>query len=161
MKFFNMNKYVSTTVILIFMVVLILIPLKSFAQTRTDTNPQPSNAVDTNPQPKTGGTFTLSNPLDGKVDSVAGLVKAFVEIFSYLAIILAVLALIWVGFQYIISRGDVAKMTQLKNWLFWIVIGVAVVIGARVIIEIVINTLAATNVVDQGTLNSVRGAINR
>lgn len=104
-------------------------------------------------------TFTLSNPL--KVESVAGLVQSFVEIFSYVVIIIAVLALIWVGFQYIISRGDVKKMTDLKNWLFWIVIGVAVVIGARVIIEIIINTLAATNIVDQGTLNSVRGSIPR
>lgn len=104
-------------------------------------------------------TFTLSNPL--KVESVAGLVQSFVEIFSYIVIIIAVLALIWVGFQYIISRGDVKKMTDLKNWLFWIVIGVAVVIGARVIIEIVINTLAATGTLDQGTLNSVRDAVPR
>lgn len=108
--------------------------------------------------PDPQGTFTLSNPL--KVDSVAGLVQNFVEIFSYVVIIIAVLLLIWVGLQFILARGDSAKMKELKEWLFWIVIGVAVVIGARVIVEIVINTLSATGV-DPNVINSARNALNK
>jgi hypothetical protein len=103
-------------------------------------------------------TFTLSNPL--KVDSISGLVQNFVEIFSYVVIIIAVLLLVWVGLQFILARGDASKMKELKEWLFWIVIGVAVVIGARVIVEVVINTLASSGV-DPNTINTVRGALTK
>lgn len=103
-------------------------------------------------------TFTLSNPL--KVDSVSGLVQNFVEIFSYVVIIIAVLLLVWVGLQFILARGDASKMKELKEWLFWIIIGVAVVIGARVIVEVVINTLASSGV-DPNTINTVRGALTK
>lgn len=101
-------------------------------------------------------TSTLTNPL--KVDSISGLVQTFVEIFSYLAILFAVLALIWVGFRFILARGDSTKMNELKSWLMWIVVGVAVVIGARLIIQVVINTLSATGTVNPGVIQSVQKA---
>ena len=102
-------------------------------------------------------TFTLQNPL--KVNSVGGLIQNFVVIFSYVVILFAVLALIWVGLQFILARGDVAKMKELKEWLLWIVVGVAVVIGARLIIQVVINTLSATGAIDQGIINSTDNAL--
>lgn len=103
-------------------------------------------------------TFTLSNPL--KVDSVAGLVQNFVTIFSYVVIIIAVLLLVWVGLQFILARGDSGKMKELKEWLFWIVIGVAIVIGARIIVEVVINTLSASGV-DPAVIDNARKALNK
>lgn len=104
------------------------------------------------------GTFTLSNPL--KVDSIGGLVQNFVEIFSYVVIIFAVLALIYVGLRFILARGNVEEMKKLREWLLWIVVGVAVVIGARVIIQVVISTLSASGAVDQGIINSTSNALN-
>lgn len=136
---------------------LVLVPLFTFANPPSDTNPQPGNAADTNSQPSKG-TFTLSNPL--KVDSIGGLVQNFVEIFSYIAILFAVLALIYVGLRFILARGDPTKMNELKEWLLWIVVGVAVVIGARIIIQVVINTLSASGVVDQRTVQSFQKAAN-
>lgn len=103
-------------------------------------------------------TFGLQNPL--QVNSVTGLVQKFVEIFSYFVIILAVLAFIWVGFQFILAQGKPDRLKELKGWLAWIVIGVAVVIGARIMVSIIINTLEATGVVNQQTLNAVRSAAN-
>lgn len=100
-------------------------------------------------------TFTLTNPL--KVNSVGDLVKDFVDIFSTVVIILAVLTLIWVGLQFILARGDATKMKTLKEWLLWIVVGIAVVISARLIVDIVINTLSATGTVDANTLNTIKG----
>jgi preprotein translocase subunit YajC len=73
-------------------------------------------------------------------------------------IILAVLTLIWVGLQFILARGDVAKMKELKEWLLWIVVGIAVVISARLIVDIVINTLSATGTIDANTLNTIKSA---
>jgi prepilin signal peptidase PulO-like enzyme (type II secretory pathway) len=102
--------------------------------------------------------FTLKNPL--KVDSIGGLVQNFVEIFSYIVILFAVLALVYVGLKFILARGNVDEMKKLKDWLLWIVVGVAVVIGARVIVQVVISTLSASGTIDQGVINSTRDALD-
>jgi hypothetical protein len=104
----------------------------------------------------TDSTFAIKNPLN--IDSVGGLVTTFVQIFSYIVIIFAVLLIVYVGFRFILARGNVTEMNKLKEWLMWIVIGVAVVIGARVMVNIIINTLSATGVVDQSTIQSARNA---
>ncbi len=103
---------------------------------------------------QTGG---LTNPL--AVTSIAGLVQKFVEIFSYFMVILAVLAFIWVGFQFVLAQGKPEKLKELKIWLAYIVVGVAIVIGARIMVNIIINTLEATGVVNQQTISTVRSAV--
>ena len=105
----------------------------------------------------TGSTFTLSNPLN--VDSIGALVESAVEIFSYLVILLAVLAFIWTGLQYILARGNAQTMKDATKRLGWIVVGVAIVIGARVIIRIVINTLQATGTVKPEVIQKANSAI--
>ena len=84
----------------------------------------------------------------------------FVEIFSYIVVIAAVLLLVWVGLQFILARGDTTKMKELKGWLVNIIIGVAIVIAARVIIVIIINTLDSTGTVDSNTIQSARTAVS-
>lgn len=127
----------------------------------------PATGQSTNQVPATGQTtnkvqtFTLSNPLRKDINSVGSLIQAFVEIFSYLVILFAVLALVWVGLQFILARGDAERMKELKNWLTRIVIGIAIVIGARVIVTVIINTLQATETVDKGTFQSVSNVINQ
>ncbi|MDQ2933334.1 MAG: TrbC/VirB2 family protein, partial [bacterium] len=91
--------------------------------------------------------------------SVGGLVQDFIEIITYLAILLAVLLLVWTGFQFILARGDSKKMSELKDKLVWIVVGVAVVISARLIIQVVINTLRSTGTVDEKVIQGVDRAI--
>jgi len=67
---------------------------------------------------------------------------------------------IWIGFKYILysAQGNVSEISSLHKQLLWLVVGVAVVIGARVIIELVINTLSATGTVSPGVINSARQA---
>lgn len=103
-------------------------------------------------------TFTLQNPL--KVNSLGGLIESFVEVFSYIVILFAVLALIYVGLQYILARGKPERMKELSNWLLWIVVGIAVVIGSRIIVSVVINTLGASGVVDQRVIQSANNALD-
>lgn len=102
---------------------------------------------------------TLQNPLN--VSSVGDLINKVLEIFSYLVIIFAVLALVWVGFQFIMAQGNTERMKELKDWLLAIVIGVAIVIGSRIIVSIVINTLQATGAVDSKIIESAERTINR
>ena len=44
-------------------------------------------------------------------------------------------------------------------WLLYIVIGVAIIIGARIIVEVVINTLQATGTVSPGVINNAHNAL--
>jgi len=103
-------------------------------------------------------TFTLQNPL--KVNSIGELVQTFVEIFSYIVILIAVVMFIVTGFRYILyaAQGNSSEISKLHRQLLWLVIGVGVVIGARVIIQIVINTIEATGTVSQGVIDNARNA---
>lgn len=106
-----------------------------------------------------GSTFAITNPLNA--NSIGEVVLSFIQIFSYVVILLAVLCLIYVGFQYILAsaQGDSGKIKELHGYLLYIVIGIAIVIGARVIVEVVINTLAATGTVNSGVINGARNAL--
>ena len=116
----------------------------------------PVNVVNTSGQSQ---TFTIANPL--KVDSIGGLVSLAVEIFTYIVILFGVLMLVWVGFQYILARGNTERMKELSKWLTWIVVGIAIVIGARVMVQVIINTLETTGTVDSGVIRSANNALNR
>ncbi len=106
-----------------------------------------------------GPTFTLQNPLSSKFNSVGGIIQGFVEIFSYLVILLAVLAFIWTGLQYILARGNTQTMKDATKHLGWIVVGVAIVIGARIIITVVLNTLQAAGTVNPNVIQNASRAV--
>lgn len=111
-------------------------------------------------QSSTQPTFTISNPLDSKFNTVGALVDGFVTIFAYLVIILAVILIIWTGLQYILASGNPDKMKKASIQLGWLVIGIAIVIGARLIVHIVINTLQATGTVNQNVIQNANNALS-
>lgn len=125
---------------------------------QTDNTAPPANQPPSTP-PSTSQFFSLQNPL--KVNSVGEIIQAFIVIATYLLIILAVLALIWTGFQYVVSsaKGEVDKIKELHERLLWIVVGVAIVIGARVIVQVVINTISATGTVSPSVIQSANDAV--
>ncbi len=108
--------------------------------------------------PAGGGVQTLSNPLTA--NSVGDLVKSFAMIFSYIVVLFAVLALVWTGLEFITAQGKPDKLTELKSKLLYIVIGVAIVIGARIIIDVVINTLSASGVVNSQIIQQAKNAVS-
>ena len=124
------------------------------APTDTISNTEAPTDTITNPS---SGTFTLQNPL--RVDSVGGAVQAFLEIFTYIVIIFAVLMLVWVGLQFILAQGNADRIKELKKQLTWLVVGIAIVIGARLIVQVVINTLKATGTVSPGVIENADRAI--
>lgn len=112
-------------------------------------------------QPAAGGVTTLSNPLSGGgVNSIGELVRKASTIFAFIVVLFAVLALVWTGLQFIMAQGKPEELKTLKNRLLWIVIGVAIVIGARIIVEVVINTLQVSGVVNQQVINSARTSLS-
>jgi hypothetical protein len=163
MKTFPSKKTLSLLACLCFIIVAALVPAEyTLAQEIIGTGNKPGETVGTGNK---GSWFTLKNPLcpDSTPDcmTVGKLVQKFVEVVSYLAIIFAVVLLIWTGLQFILARGAPDKIKEARNRLIAILIGVAIVIGARVIITVVVNTLEATGTVNDGTLRSARDAIKQ
>lgn len=147
---------------LVFLCVTMLsVPAISRAEDKILTPGTKDTEVVNTPGTKTTKTepVKLTNPLSDKFNSVGGLIQGFVVILSYLAVLAAVVIIIWIGFQFVLARGNPQRMNELKGWLFWVIIGVAVVIGARIIIQVVINTLAATGTVDQKVIQSAQNAV--
>ena len=56
---------------------------------------------------------------------------------------LAVLAIIWAGLQFVVAQGNESKITNAKKTLTNVLIGVALIVGARVIVEM-INAIRLT-----------------
>lgn len=117
------------------------------------------NTGRTNTPYKKPGTFTITNPL--KVSSVGALVQTGLEVFTYLVVLLAVLALVYVGFLFVMARGNSDKIKEYREWLWYIIIGVAVVLGANAMLRVVINTLGATGTINEGVIRSAKDALPR
>jgi hypothetical protein len=155
----------ALTIPVAFLILSLFAPTFAHAQVQPTGQVQPGGSA-TSPtgQVQPGGSAVppqgvpkLQNPL--KANSVGELVQNFVEIVSYLVILFAVLMLVWTGLQYILARGNPTKMSDLSKRLMWIIVGIAIVIGARVIISIVINTLKATGTVDPTVIQSADNAL--
>jgi hypothetical protein len=106
-----------------------------------------------------GPVFTLSNPLHG-VNSVSDLIFIFMKILSYLAVIFGVIMLMWVGLQFVLARGNPEEIKKRSNQLLWIIVGIGVILGARILISVVINTLQATGTVNSSIIQNAQNAIN-
>ena len=92
----------------------------------------------------------LPNPL--KVCSVQDLLFLIAQIATYIGVIAAVIALIFVGFKFIAAQGKPEELTKARSMFFWIIVGIAILIGASLIVTILKNTLTAAGVVQSGVL---------
>jgi Type IV secretion system pilin len=109
-------------------------------RTPSDTIPRtPSDTI-----PRTAGTGNsesfIKNPL--KANDINELMVTIVDVAVKLGIVIAFLALIWVGFQFVVAQGDPGKISDAKTHFFYVIIGIAVLLGAKVIVEIIKGTLS-------------------
>lgn len=79
----------------------------------------------------------LENPL--KVDSFGELIKAISGIVLKVGSALTVLMIIWSGFLFVSARGSEDQVKKARDTFKWTVIGAAVLLGAAVIAEAVVN----------------------
>jgi hypothetical protein len=106
-----------------------------------------------------GKVVTLSNPLKG-VNSISDIIFTFMKIISYLAVIFGVIMIMWVGLQLVLAQGKPDEITKRSYQLLWVVVGIGVILGARILITVVINTLQATGTVNPAVIQSAQNAIN-
>lgn len=89
-----------------------------------------------------GGAITLDNPFGETGGSLTGLLEAiFNDIIFPIGGILAVLAFIYSGFLFVKAQGNESDLKTAKNALLYSAIGTAILLGARVIAEVIGNTV--------------------
>ncbi len=94
-------------------------------------------------------SFTkLQNPLNA--NSVQEVLLLAADIAIYIGVSFAILAIIFVGFKFVLAQGNSDKLKEAKMWFLWIIVGLAILISSKVIVEIVKNTLIQSGVVNRG-----------
>lgn len=94
----------------------------------------------------------ISNPIHANCFSA--LVRDFTDIILKIGLPLAALMIIFSGFQFVLAGGNEEKIKKARQMFYWTIIGAAVIIGARVIAEAVVNFAKGLGGGEANTLNS-------
>jgi len=101
------------------------------------------------------GPVGLSNPVSIKnpiaADNIQELFQAIIDIVIVFAIPIIVLFIIYAGFLYVTARGNEETIKRAHMALLYALIGGLLILGARVLIEVVAGTVEGV------TGNEVRG----
>jgi len=103
-------------------------------------SPRPDSGI--NDGPKSQVLPKITNPLKKEFSDIPSLIKGLVDIILRLATILAVLALVWVGLKFILAQGNPTEIAKARQALWWVIIGIAILFGAQIIVEIIKGTLS-------------------
>lgn len=90
------------------------------------------------PSPQGG---LLENPLQS--DSLVGFLTAILDVLLTLAIPIIVFFIIYAGFLYVTARGNENQITKAHQALLWSVVGGVIVLGAKLIIDVIQGTVEA------------------
>ncbi len=87
-----------------------------------------------------GGDCTDTSGSTTKVNET---IAQFINIFSTLVGVIAVIMIIYGGLRYITSGGDSGKITNAKNTIIYALIGLVVVALAQFIVKFVLNKVTS------------------
>ena len=114
---------------------VLFIPFILFAQgTQFDPNSVPSSG---------GGNVNL-NPLKG-VNTIWDLLKNIFTALIDIALPIAVLMLVYSGYLFVTAMGDEKQVNSAKENFKWTLIGIAVLLGARALVDLVQQTIGNLN----------------
>lgn len=122
----------------LFVTVAFITPLVAGAQGPTGTFPSggPTGTV-----PPATNSVGFQNPLDA--NTICDALKAFLNILMTFAVPVAVIFLVYAGFLFVWARGNPKGLEHAKRNLFFVVIGIALFMGAWLLGQVVANTLSA------------------
>lgn len=89
----------------------------------------------------------LDNPITA--NNVETLLLNVANLAIFLGTMLAVLAFLWIGFKFIAARGNPTAIKEAQMWFLYAVIGTAILISARVIVQVIQNTLTSSGIVNE------------
>ena len=87
----------------------------------------------------------LLNPLAGggaEVDTISEFVMAILSVAMYIGMPLIGLIMIYAGFKFLFARGNTDKIKNASFNIMWVIIGVAVFLGAWTLSTIVDSTIS-------------------
>lgn len=88
------------------------------------------------------GSITINNPLKNGTDTLPKFLQLVLkDVVIPVAAVVAVLAIIYAGFLFVMARGNDKKLQDAKNAFFTAVVGTAIVLGAWVIAQAIQTTI--------------------
>ncbi len=89
-----------------------------------------------------GSSATIQNPLG--TNSVEGLLLKIMDLVVKVGSIIVVFFIIYSGYKFVTARGNESEVTKAKDTFWATIIGAAILLGAKVIAEVVVNTVKTT-----------------
>ena len=90
------------------------------------------------------GSATIRNPLGDNNTSVSDLLIKIMNLVATVGAVVVVFFIIYSGFKFVTARGNESEVTKAKEIFFATIIGGAILLGADVIANVVVNTVNAT-----------------
>lgn len=106
---------------------------------------------------KGNSIFSSGGSADGFKNSLPGIASQVINILLLLAGILAVIYLIWSGFQYITSAGNADRAKGARAGIINAVIGIVVIVAAFFIVRFAVGIGSTVSSTDNGGASSGSG----
>ncbi|MCR4311210.1 MAG: pilin [Candidatus Taylorbacteria bacterium] len=89
----------------------------------------------------TPSTATIPNPLGAGNDTITSFVVTLLDTIFPIASIVSVFFLIFSGFLMVTAGGNEEKLSKARQAFLWTVIGVAILLGAKVLSAVICGTI--------------------
>ena len=135
-----------TTRLFTLIAVFVFIASAQFASAQTsgvNNVPQGVNNV-----PRSGTNITLINPLGPGTTNIEQFLNDILAFVIRIGTVVVILMLVYVGYLFVVARGEPGKITEARAALLWTVVGALVLLGAQVIaigIEATVQALSVGN----------------
>ncbi len=83
----------------------------------------------------------LCNPL--KVNSIQELLVAVLGYLVQVGTVIIVLMMVYIGFEFVLARGNPTKLQKAREMLLWTIIGALIILGAQAISMGIASTITA------------------
>ncbi len=121
------------------MLLVTLSPLMALAEPLVGGNTSPLVGNNQSPLVGNNSVYQLEDPL--KIGSFCDLVKKLLNVVMAIGIPIAVLFLVWSGFRFILARGSQTGLDEAKRNFKFVIIGIAVFLGAWTLASIISATI--------------------
>lgn len=98
-----------------------------------------------NTGPGDGGTTSVKLKLENPIgsDNIKEFIIKIIDVLLIFAVPIIILFIMYAGFLFTTARGDTTKITEARTALLWAVVGGVIILGAKLIIEVIEGTITA------------------
>lgn len=86
--------------------------------------------------------WTLSNPTPKGGLTLQDFILMLLNIVQLVATPVLAVCLIWGGYLLVSASGNEEQITRGKLWVLWSIVGAAIILGAKVLADVLFNTAA-------------------